>query len=59
MFFLPGTDGFDVFCIYLSLVNAGQEAELGAAKLSLELLQKSSVASGKSLNVSLCKEGDY
>lgn len=47
------------FCIYLRLVNAGQEAELGAAKLSLDLLQKSSVASGKSLNVSLCKEGDY
>lgn len=59
MFFLPGTDGFDVFRIYLRLVNAGQEAELGATKLSLDLLQNSSVASGKSLNVSLCREGDY
>lgn len=47
------------FCIYLRLVNAGQEAELGATKLSLDLLQNSSVASGKSLNVSLCGEGDY
>lgn len=47
------------FCIYWRLVNAGQEAELGAAKLSLDSLQNSSVASGKSLGVSLCREGDY
>lgn len=46
---------FDGFCIYLGLVNIGQEAELGATKLSLDLLQNSAVASVKSLNVSLCR----